>query len=129
MLALAGREADAVALGVSPAESEEQILERVATLREAAGERAGRVEISMTVAAVADGGEAEARAAGRIKGRFGVEISDLVRAGSPSVLSGSVDDMCEQLEGRRERLGVSYLSVADDAMEVLAPVVARLAGR
>jgi hypothetical protein len=37
--------------------------------------------------------------------------------------------MCEQLEGRRERLGISYVNCAAEMMEAMAPVVARLAGR
>jgi probable F420-dependent oxidoreductase len=45
--------------------------------------------------------------------------------GTPYLLVGSVDSMVEQLQAARERWGISYVSVRDEA---LAPVVARLAG-
>ena len=38
-------------------------------------------------------------------------------------------EMCAQLEDRRERLGISYVTCAAEMMGVMAPVVARLAGR
>ena len=41
---------------------------------------------------------------------------------------GSVDEMVEDLEARRDRWGFSYHVVQQDAMETIAPVVARLAG-
>ena len=50
-------------------------------------------------------------------------------AESPHVLAGSVDAVVETLEERRERLGISYVSVGADAAVSLAPVVARLAGK
>jgi hypothetical protein len=36
--------------------------------------------------------------------------------------------MCEELEWRRERWGFSYIICQRDAMDALAPVVAKLAG-
>jgi len=39
-----------------------------------------------------------------------------------------VDQICEELIGRRERYGISYFSVFEQSLEALAPVVARLAG-
>jgi hypothetical protein len=45
----------------------------------------------------------------------------------PHALIGTVDAICEELVGRREAYGISYVTVGDDAMEAFAPVVARLA--
>ena len=45
--------------------------------------------------------------------------------GTPYLLVGTVDALVEQLQGARERWGISYVTVRDEA---LAPVVARLAG-
>jgi len=45
------------------------------------------------------------------------------------VLEGSVEQMCERLQAVRQRFGISYLMVGDELMELLAPVVARLAGQ
>src|SRR5438094_7535403 len=42
--------------------------------------------------------------------------------------TGSIDQMCETLVQRRERLGFSYVLVSDELMEPFAPVVERLAG-
>jgi hypothetical protein len=47
----------------------------------------------------------------------------------PSLLIGGVEAMADDLCGRRERLGLSYLVVRDRDMEAFAPVVERLAGR
>ena len=45
------------------------------------------------------------------------------------VLSGSTEQIAEQLLTRREHYGFSYIQVPDAHMEAFAPVVARLAGR
>jgi hypothetical protein len=54
-------------------------------------------------------------------------LDDIVSAGSPFVVSGSIEEMCEQLVGLRERLGISYVTVPDDLVETFVPVVERLA--
>jgi hypothetical protein len=57
-----------------------------------------------------------------------VDLNDIIGAGSPFVVSGSTGEMCEQLIGLRERLGISYVTVPDDLMDAFAPVVERLRG-
>ena len=47
--------------------------------------------------------------------------------GSPYVLIGPVEAIAEQLAERRERLGVSYVTVFERDLEAFAPVIARLA--
>jgi hypothetical protein len=47
---------------------------------------------------------------------------------STSFLLGSVDAIVDQLQERRERLGISYVMVWDRVMDAFAPVVARLSG-
>jgi probable F420-dependent oxidoreductase len=49
-------------------------------------------------------------------------------ADSPAVLVGSVDACVERLLERRERFGFSYINLGGD-IEMVAPIVARLAGR
>jgi hypothetical protein len=44
------------------------------------------------------------------------------------VAVGTIDEICETLRQRRERHGISYLTVFERDMEAFAPVVARLAG-
>lgn len=47
---------------------------------------------------------------------------------SPHVLVGSVDHIVDTLRERRERYGISYISVLAPFLDAFAPVVARLAG-
>lgn len=57
---------------------------------------------------------------------FGISPDEL--AEFPHALAGTVDEICEALEQRRSRWDASYIVVQHDAMEAMAPVVARLAG-
>jgi probable F420-dependent oxidoreductase len=123
LLALAAREADIVALGVQPNQGEEVFQEKVAVLRQAAGERFDQLELNANLAAVGD------QVHPWMMRQFNLTLDELRRLGSPSILLGSLDEMCQQLEGRRERLGISYITCAAEMMEGMAPVVARLAGR
>ena len=54
---------------------------------------------------------------------------DLAERGSIAAVSGTTDEMCAQLIERRAMLGLSYMLVSDEFMELFAPVVERLAGR
>ncbi len=45
------------------------------------------------------------------------------------MLRGSVTEMADELQRRRDALGVSYVSVNSAFVEAFAPVVERLAGR
>jgi len=49
-------------------------------------------------------------------------------AGHGHALVGSVDEIADAIVERRERLGISYVTVGVEAVEAFAPVVARLAG-
>ena len=46
-----------------------------------------------------------------------------------SSIVGTVDQMVEDLQARRERWGISYYVVREPDVDDFAPVVARLAGR
>jgi probable F420-dependent oxidoreductase len=123
LLALAAREADIVALGVGPDATEAVVAERIGWLREAAGERFEHLEINLNLMVV---GEQMPR---WIAARFGADAAALARSGAIPVLTGTTDQMCDTLQRRREALGISYIMVADELMEALAPVVERLVGR
>ena len=58
--------------------------------------------------------------------RFGVTPEELTE--HPHALLGSMDEVCDRLQQRREELGISYINVAQRSMTSFAPVVARLAG-
>jgi probable F420-dependent oxidoreductase len=123
MLRLAAREADIVALGVAPTATEAEVAEKIAWLREAAGDRFDQIELNMNMMAV---GQEIAR---YVASQFGLDAEALGRTGAASALVGSTQAMCDTLERRRETLGISYVVVGDELMDALAPVVERLAGR
>lgn len=47
---------------------------------------------------------------------------------SPYMLIGSIEQLIERIQRLREQFGISYFVLDADYMEVLAPVVAHLAG-
>jgi probable F420-dependent oxidoreductase len=122
LLALAAREADIVALGVMPNQGEDVFQEKIGVLREAAGDRFAQLVLNANLAAAGD------QVHPWMMRQFGVDLAQLRAMGSPSVLLGTTDEMCDQLLGRRERLGISYVTCAAEMMDAMAPVVARLAG-
>ena len=64
--------------------------------------------------------------ADQLAARFKV-ARDLVLE-SPYVLLGTIDEICDTIRQRRERYGISYLTVFERDMEAFAPVVEGLAG-
>ena len=135
MLRLAGREADIV--GFVPktlpqgghdwlSSTPELLSEQLGWVREGAGERFARLELSMPAfrAIVA---ERPLDVAAELAGEYGMTPEQLLA--SQDFLIGSVDEIVARLEERRERFGVSYLEVDERDAAGFAPVVARLAGR
>jgi probable F420-dependent oxidoreductase len=123
MLSLAAEQADIIAIAARPDEPESAVAERIARVREAAPHRAGDLELNLNLAAVGTELDPGARA------HLGVDLEELARLGSPAVLLGSLDQMCEELMRRREVLGVSYVCASASQMAAFAPVVERLTGR
>jgi len=136
VLRLAGREADIVGInpilraGVIGADAAKDTVgdstaRKIRWVRDGAGERFDALELQIRyfVAAITDDarGLAEVMAPG-----FGVSADEALQSGA--VLAGSVDEVCDTLEQRREEWGVSYVVLGDDTYEQFAPVVARLAG-
>ena len=127
-LALAATEADIVSLGVRPDHGEEVLAEKIGWLRSEARERFPHLELNINLLAVVGEGVPQERVRRRVRHLFGVNLDDIIRARSPFVVSGSAEEMSEQLLGLRERLGISYVTVPDDLMGALAPVVDVLGG-
>ena len=136
VLSIAGRRADIVGINVNLARgvidaqsgldgTAERTDEKVAWVREAAGDRFADIELQVRVhlTLLTDDrvGVAEALAAG-----FG--LTPETALGSPHQLVGTVEEICDDLLARRERWGISYVGVSLDAMDAMAPVVARLTG-
>jgi probable F420-dependent oxidoreductase len=136
MLNLAAREADIVNVNFDLREGQvnrdlvrtglaEATDEKLRWIREAASDRLDSIELSVTIflANITDDRESVATvmAAG-----VGAEPKDILAM--PHFLIGTVDEVVDDLQRRRERYGISYVIVPGEADEAFAPVVARLAG-
>jgi probable F420-dependent oxidoreductase len=101
------------------------LLQKIEWVRAAAGPRFDSLELHTLIQAVTVSDQRTA-AADRLASRFGV-ARDLVLE-TPYVLLGTIDEICETVRRRRERYGISYLTVFERDAEAFAPVVARLTG-
>ena len=99
--------------------------EKLEWVRSAAGARFDSLEINALIQAVAVAGQRMA-AADQLASRFKVGRDVVLETAYVAV--GTIDEICETLRQRRERYGISYLTVFERDMEAFAPVVARLAG-
>ena len=136
VLSLAAREADIVGLNanlyagvidqrVGPSATPAATDEKLGWIREAAGDRFDDLELQTRVhiATITDdpGSFAELMAPA-----LGISPDDALA--SPHVLAGSVGQCVETLLMWRERWGLSYIAISEDAMVEFAPVVDALAG-
>ncbi len=118
LLKLAAREADIIAIGskitaqgLDPADA--TLEQKIAWIKEAAGERFANLELSQTI--------------------YDLVITDSASAVSPQgppipKRPVSTEQAIARLLEQRDRYGFSYLQVYEGQMENFAPVVARLAG-
>lgn len=137
LLTLAAREADIVGLtgttfrrgGVDPDLSGWKTVgvnERLQLVREAAAARFDQLELNALVQRVIVTDDRR-RTADELASRW-KQLSPEEVLQSPYVLVGTVDQMVEDLQSRRERWGISYYVTHESYLHALAPVVARLAG-
>jgi probable F420-dependent oxidoreductase len=137
VLSIAGREADIVGINATLRSGEldsataatatpKAFDEKVGWVREAAGQRFEDIELQCHCAFVmiVPNRMEVAESLGPAFGLDAVEALDV-----PITLIGTIDELCESLEQRRARYGISYWVVPDAAMEGFAPVVERLTGR
>lgn len=138
LLGLAGGIADIV--GLAPRARPDGVLEatdispgsidaKLAVVRAAAGARFGAIEVNALTLAVEVGDDRHRRdqRAEELARRWNV-APEVLRA-SPHVVLGSVGQVVDDLCARRERCGISYVTVPEPALSSFAPVVERLAGR
>jgi probable F420-dependent oxidoreductase len=137
MLTIAGREADIVNINFDLREGRvnrrlirtgksEATEQKVGWIREAAGDRFDDIELSVTIFVTTITDEREVLAAGMAAG-FELEAADVLAI--PHFLIGTVDEIVEDLQARRDRFGISYVIVPGDVVESFAPVVKRLSGK
>ncbi|HVB91205.1 MAG TPA: TIGR03621 family F420-dependent LLM class oxidoreductase [Acidimicrobiales bacterium] len=136
VLTFAARHADIVSINVNlregtggpetaPDASPERTREKVAWVREAAGSRFADLELNALIGFVNITDDATGLA-GAMAPHFGISPADTRHI--PLALLGTLDEMVEELEWRRQEYGISYWSIEADSWEALGPVVSRLSG-
>lgn len=136
MLSLAAREADIVGFNASLAAGEvgpavarqalaPRFRERVAWVREAAGDRFDDLELQCHTFVCLVGAD-RVKVAEMMAGSFGVTPEEALEV--PIALVGTVDELCDTLRRHREEYGFSYWAIPAGSYEAFAPVVERLAG-
>ncbi len=101
--------------------------ERMRVVREAAGPRFDRLELSAQIQRVIVTENRRGTAEELQKTWKQLSVEEILEA--PFVLLGTVDEMVEALQARRDRWGISFFVTFEQFLETLAPVVARLAGK
>jgi probable F420-dependent oxidoreductase len=145
VLTLAAREADIVGLdpkGTAAGTKDlatttaQGVDEQLGWLRAAAGERFDSLELHILVFAVEvtdDRRRGAERVAEMVASIPSTIISNAPSAEqvleSPQFLVGTIAQIVDDLQERRERYGISYITVFAEYVDVLSPVVAQLAGK
>jgi probable F420-dependent oxidoreductase len=137
ILSVAAREADIVSVNVTltagqlgadaaASAAPDAFDEKLAWIRDAAGDRLDTIELQCHCPFTMVTPDRETVAA-QMGSTFGLSPREALDV--PLLLLGSIDELCDTIQARRERYGFTYWIVPDDAMDAFAPVVARLAGR
>lgn len=121
--ALAAAKADIVTLAASPLASRDEVAQLAAEIREAAGGRADKIEFASPLFAVGD------EVPPWVERVMQVDAATLADRDSLLILRGSTQEMADELQRRRDAVGISYITVNAVFVEQLAPVVELLAGR
>jgi probable F420-dependent oxidoreductase len=130
MLRFAGREADIVSLANDIRDAAEPMAaaeERLGWVRDGAGDRLDTMDVESMLVYFELTDDAAATFE-RLAPGFPNASPEALRD-HPLVLVGSLDQVVERLEERRERLAVNYVTVPHHFLEAFAPVVERLSGR
>lgn len=134
LLTLAAREADIVGLAFwrhpdsSPnitSVSADATAKQIGWIREAAGERFEQLELNMLVQRV-EVTDDRLEAVETLAKEWG--LAPEIVGESTHALIGSIPEIIDQLLVRRERYGLSYITVFEPYMEAFAPVVQQLTG-
>ena len=135
ILSFAAQHADIVSINVNlregtggvetaPNATPERTHEKLAWVKEAAGNRFADLELNALIGFVmiTDDGQSMADA---MAPSFGLDPKDALHI--PLALIGTLDEMAEELQWRRENYGISYWSIEADSWETLGPVVSEVA--
>lgn len=140
MLTIAAREADIIGIMAGPlnageptvndpaAYTSERYAQKIALLREAAGERFSQLELSIiTTPVFTDNRRHGAEQIAHRRGWSSVPVEAILAM--PTTFVGTVEQIAEQMLERREQFGISYYMVFDRHMEACAPLVEHLSGK
>lgn len=126
LLTLAAQRADIIGLtGGAPITATcDPLADRIAFVRQAAGDRFDDLELNLAVTAMPtdDSGEPDLS----ITRRFLPHLSEEELLATPAVLSGSTSEIADTLRGYRETYGISYITVQQLHAEPFAKVIAEL---
>jgi probable F420-dependent oxidoreductase len=137
VLSIAAQHADIVGINVNLREgtggaetasdaTPERTRQKVAWVKEAAGDRFERIELNSLIGFVMVTDDASSLAESMAPA-FGIDPADALHV--PLALVGTLEEMAEELEWRREEYRISYWSIESDTWQTLAPIVSKLAGR
>ena len=105
----------------------ESIAEKIGWIRHEAGARFDAIELSIVSSVViAENRREAAERLMRQREWDGISVDRVLEM--PSIFIGSVDQIVNEMQVRRERYGISYHVMRDSGIETLAPIVSRLAG-
>lgn len=100
--------------------------QKISWIRAAAPSRFAQLEINVLIQAVVLTND-RTGVAEMLATQFHAPVAELLQ--SPLILVGTADQIVDDLEARRERFGITYITVFDRDMEAMAPVIERLKGR
>ena len=137
ILTTAGRLADIVSLNFNNSDGKigamgigsstaEKTREKISWIKDGAGSRFDQLELELPAYFTTVTNEAASVREG-MAANFGFSVEEFNEY--PHALIGSVAEICETLEHRREEYGISYISVNERHLEEFAPVVAELSGK
>ena len=121
---VAAEKADIVAAAASPLASHEEVDGLFAEIRDLAGARFAELELSMNLFVIGE------QATPWMERFIGSDSATLRARDSLTMLRGETPQaMADELQRRRDRWGISYISVNSAFYEAMAPVVALLNGK
>ena len=120
--ALAAEKADIVTLAAGPLTSRTELAQMVTDIRTHAGDRACGIEFSMNLFVIGE------QVPPWTEQFIGADAATLIAHDSLTLLRGNTQEMADELQRRREDLGISYICVNAAFYEQLAPVVQLLTG-
>ena len=135
MLKIAAREAEIV--GLQPGfnargwplfgqATEKATAEKVAVIKEAAGDRFDQLELNLWISLAGLAGSGNSMRGTAVAATMGAATAVY---GSPYVLYGTLGALRNRLLRRRDQLGISYYTLPSRSMESMAPLVEALAGK